>query len=257
MSALAIPTLLEESKCYACFAPEDVPSLAKLSLLTRISQLSRDIEFSLLGTSLANAFSGTVQVMVAPEPNCLLLFFFCGSQELETPTVTVAGLGLTWVLVQQGNDIGGIPSIQAVYRAMATTPVAPGLVAATFTNPFAADEVICSLVQFKNVDTSGTNGSGAVVQSAQATGASGNANVALAAITPTGKNATVEFSTNTMLPYDGTAEAGWTEDFDSGCVNVNIDGMFVGHKLLSLDNTCSITSAVTNWWIAGLEIKAQ
>ena len=40
MSALDVNTLLEEVKCYACFDPESVPEIAKLALLSRISQLS-------------------------------------------------------------------------------------------------------------------------------------------------------------------------------------------------------------------------
>lgn len=38
MSAIAIATLLDEATCYACYAPGSVPELAKLALLSRMSQ---------------------------------------------------------------------------------------------------------------------------------------------------------------------------------------------------------------------------
>jgi hypothetical protein len=40
MAAIAVNTLLDESKCYACYDPESVPELSKLALLARISQSS-------------------------------------------------------------------------------------------------------------------------------------------------------------------------------------------------------------------------
>jgi len=40
MSAIGVNTLLSEGACYTCYAPGDVPEMAKIALLSRIAGLS-------------------------------------------------------------------------------------------------------------------------------------------------------------------------------------------------------------------------
>jgi hypothetical protein len=62
MAAIDIGTLPDEAKCYACFAPEYVPELSKLALLSRISDLSQGTSWitSFTGNTTRNNFTGVV-----------------------------------------------------------------------------------------------------------------------------------------------------------------------------------------------------
>jgi hypothetical protein len=121
------------------------------------------------GTTIASpAFSTTA-------PNELLLAFIGSDDQNAGQTVTgITGGGLTWTLVRRTNASRGDSE---VWRAFATSALTNVTVTATLGQAAAAS---LTVVSFKNVDTSGTNGSGAV----GATG-SGNSTSGLATATLT------------------------------------------------------------------------
>jgi hypothetical protein len=81
------------------------------------------------------------------------------------PTSTAAGNGLTWVEVATVPfaTISETNTRLTVFRAMGATPSAEAL---TFTHSGTVSSAAWSIIEFTGMDTSGTNGSGAIVQSA-------------------------------------------------------------------------------------------
>jgi hypothetical protein len=80
----------------------------------------------------------------------------------NTTVTGVAGAGLTWVLVQRTNVQSGSSE---VWRAFAPAKLTSVSVTATLSQAVAGSMTV---VSFSNVDTSGTNGSGAVGAAASA-----------------------------------------------------------------------------------------
>jgi hypothetical protein len=101
---------------------------------------------------------------VTPKANKLYLLAVhnrCSSGTGNEPTVT--GDGLTWVKVATSQNGASPEERQTLFRALGSSPTTGAL-----TIDFAGQtQVYCSwyLNEFSNVDTTGTNGSGAIVQS--------------------------------------------------------------------------------------------
>jgi hypothetical protein len=98
---------------------------------------------------------------VTPSANKLLLLTVVTATVggAATPS-SVTGNGLTWVAV---NDVAAGNVRVTVYRSMGASPSAG---AVTINYGVAQTNVLWQVAQFSNVNTTGTNGSGAVVQSA-------------------------------------------------------------------------------------------
>ena len=106
--------------------------------------------------------------------NELLLAFIATDYNggVNTTVTNVTGAGLTWVLVARTNVQWGSSEI---WRAFATAPLTGVTVTASVSQPVSS---MMTVVSFSNVDTSGTNGSGAI-------GATATANSSLGAPTAT------------------------------------------------------------------------
>lgn len=127
------------------------------------------------GTCLSSAGSATdatsyATASVSPASNALILASFATrtgiTADPNTPTLT--GCGLTWEVVQSVvyDNTSTSRRRLTTFRAMGSSPSSGAL---TFDcGGQTQTGAVWSIDQFTNVDTSGTNGSGAVVQSAQA-----------------------------------------------------------------------------------------
>src|SRR5207245_4917863 len=113
-------------------------------------------------TLVSGAFSTTAA-------NELLLAFISGDYltGANTTVAGVTGAGLTWVLVRRTNVQSGTAEI---WRAFAPTTLTGVSVTATLSQSTAGSMTV---VSFSNVDTTGTNGSGAVGATASANAGSG------------------------------------------------------------------------------------
>ncbi len=120
------------------------------------------------GASSANIKTATTQ-SIAPGANQLILAWIVNTNN-QTPDVpTLSGNGLTWVLTSTAVWNAGKPTFLdriTLFRAMGASPT-PGTVTITFSS--GQESIAWSIVEFSGVDTSGTNGSGAVVQTATGT----------------------------------------------------------------------------------------
>lgn len=117
-----------------------------------------------------DATSYTTASISPTSGNLVLLWVYSISASApNTPTVT--GAGLTWVAVANTGDGSSLRKI-SLFRAMGT--VTPG----TLTIDFAAQTqtgAAWSIVQYTGMDTTGTDGSGAIVQSVTNNTAGANA----------------------------------------------------------------------------------
>lgn len=107
---------------------------------------------------------------------------------------SITGCGLTWVLVRSQDfwpDASGSPTVNmngnvSVFRALGASPSAGSITINYPSGSGDLDTITWSLVEFAGVDTTGTNGSGAIVQSAGAqtgpTWPASNLSISLAAL---------------------------------------------------------------------------
>ncbi len=100
--------------------------------------------------------------------NEVLLAFVSGGWVSGTTAVTsVTGGGLTWELAARTNAVQGTAEI---WRSMATAPLANVMVTATFNQAVSSSMTVAA---FTGMDTSGTNGSGAIGATKSASGTTG------------------------------------------------------------------------------------
>lgn len=102
---------------------------------------------------------------VSPASNGLLLVWVYSIAATQPNVPSISGNGLTWAQVDTQLDTSGLRRI-TLFRAMGASP-SSGAVTISFSSQ--TQQGTCwSLVQYTGADTSGTNGSGAIVQSAKA-----------------------------------------------------------------------------------------
>lgn len=251
--------LIDYAKCFGCYGAS-IMDLLELALLDQIaaapsSTVPSGINFQ--GMSLATQNTGGTAVIASgsytPTANALLLAFIANGQSFGPPVSTVVGNGLTWVFIARAQGGGGTgPCNIEVWRAMGSAPTV-GAVTATFAGNVAS--AIIRIVQLTGVDTSGTNGSGAIVQSVTSNSAgAANPAVTLAAISGGGKNTVIGVN-DTSGATGSQPEAGWLLDTNtSASANGN---MVAVYQKLSTDNTIVITNpTVAGYGMIGLEIKS-
>lgn len=109
------------------------------------------------GSSTSNVASYTT-ASISPTPGRLVLVAVLATVGSGTVDVTLAGCGLTWTKVEQTPAAARTVHL---FRAMG----APTSGALTITGSTSMTSALWQAVEFNGVDTSGTNGSGAIVQS--------------------------------------------------------------------------------------------
>ena len=137
-------------------------------------QVSPDSLFPpVVGTNLTSFQDSTdatsyATASITPTANYLVLASVTSSKSGTPDTPTLSGNSLTWVQYNQiAYDTSGTQRTTTFFRAMGASPSA-GALTADFGG---ATQTACVIVvdQFSGVDTSGTNGSGAIVQSVTGT----------------------------------------------------------------------------------------
>ncbi|HEB27141.1 MAG TPA: hypothetical protein ENI05_05120 [Porticoccus sp.] len=157
-----------------------------------------------------NTTDGTVFTTASftPSANKLVLVYISARPAGRSETASLSGNGLTWVLVEGEQDTEGGMRYSALWRAMGASPSA-GQLTITFTASMR--NATWEISEFDNVDTSGTNGSGAIVQAVK------NAASSVTSISPTlssfgdaTNNATYMGATH-RIDEAQNVEAGFTE----------------------------------------------
>ncbi|HET9667355.1 MAG TPA: hypothetical protein VFP09_11380 [Desertimonas sp.] len=189
---------------------------------------------------------------ISPTADRLVLAAIWNGATGANPQPTVTGNGLTWVLVDQAAyDVSGTFGILHLFRAMGSSPSSGAV-----TIDYGATTILgCgwSIVEWGGVDTSGTNGSGAIVQSVDAIGTSASADVTLAAFADT-DNPTFAALAQQTADVE-TPGAGFTRLGRSATATpvTSITTFY------NLNNDTSVdadwTTATEKWGIIGVEIK--
>jgi len=247
-------TLISQSSCIVCGGMTIKQSL-EITLLNQIAEGA--VQFTSLAT-----YSGTdkvshVTASISPPANALILALVTASASSlpNTVPVSITGNGLTWVLISdQESGIGKQGLGCSMYRAMGASPSTG---AVTVTMPTASNSVCVNIVSLSGVNTSGTNGSGAVVQSNRAAGSSTTPAVALAAISSP-SNSVFAVVSRQGNPFNGTPKSGFTESMDSGAQGVGIPAMGgCGiYAIATTDNAPSVTISSSVWNMVAIEVKA-
>jgi len=187
---------------------------------------------------------------ITPTANALM--FLCVVEEIGTApvgTVTATGNSLTWVQVGTITDSANLMRA-TLLRASGASPTTSGV---TITPSANQGNCTYSIAQVTGQDTTGTNGSGAIVGTA--TTATLNTNIAFSLTLPTfasssnaGFACVGEAGTTAMTVAGGYTELG----SQSGCC-----GSRVSTAWATNDNTYSVSlaSGTTTWVGIGVEVQ--
>ena len=145
-------------KTYAKFVARAVLATAAVLLLSGAVRGAISVDATAFGNRASASTTVTTSSFSTTAANELLLAFVSADQVSSSATTVtkIAGGGLTWVLVRRTNTQLGTAEI---WRAFAASPLSGVTVTATLS------QTVCSsmtVMSFTGVDTSGTNGSGAI-----------------------------------------------------------------------------------------------
>ena len=204
--------LIDEARVYnRALSAAEIQALYNSGAATvgKTTKIHKDITLNALTSGSQYNTDPSTTASITPGANRLILAVVATNNTMDAPTLS--GNGLTWVQITTVNRGGG--RRVTLYRAMGTSP-SSGAVTIDFPSG-TPNEVRWSIVEFGNVDTSGSNGSGAVVQSATNTGAAtGGLTVTLSAF-KSSNNATYG-TVMTESSATITEGSGFTEIHDEG-----------------------------------------
>jgi hypothetical protein len=197
-----------------------------------------------------NASSYTTAT-ISPSAGRLLLVTVVGSHAAAWPGLTVSGCGVSWVQVASNDDteLRGA----AMFRAMGT----PTTGALTIATADVSSLTACgwSVDEYAGVDTSGSFGSGAIVQTRVARGA-GAASVSQAfSGTVTAGNATVAAVGMTAINETTTPGTGWTQIVNGGISQPSTSRQVEWAATAQQNVTASWTTSA-DWFLVAAEIKS-
>jgi hypothetical protein len=215
-------------------------------------------------TSGSSAVAGTSfsTASITPTANNLVkIAVYLRNGSSINPTVSsISGNGLTWVKVASVvlDTSGSSRRAIEVWRAMGASPSAG---AVTITTTESETGAAWAVDQFSGVDTSGTNGSGAIVQSVtnkDETGATNTLTVTLAAFADA-NNATYGAFADDTGSDTTTAGSGFSKLGDVGDANANVNTRFTTEFKSSNDTSVDLTWSTNPQSAMGgiaVEIKA-
>jgi hypothetical protein len=141
---------------HRCTSWGAIVALAVLYLMAYAPPVSAAVSISLLASTGAASGTTCVTGSVAPAANSLnLVWAHSSGVTINQPTVT--GNGLTWDLVT--STANTTSKRMWLFRAMGASPTAGAI---TVTYGTSQDDLLCAAVTATGVDTSGSNGSGAI-----------------------------------------------------------------------------------------------
>lgn len=205
--------------------------------------------FSESNDSIAGANNWTTSGTLAASNNKLYIAFVLSKTVSGwSPAPTLSGAGINWVHIATATN--GVQSNVAAFRGLVTSGASTG--ALTFDTDTGDDIYYprIQVIEFSDVDTSGTDGSGAVLQSVQVngTGTSGTVSITMT----TGDALVAGWHNNTN--GDITPRASWTEAYDSATGN----GTGATQFYIGTDTAVSATwSSSGDYSGIGIEIKGN
>lgn len=195
---------------------------------------------------------------ISPGANKLILAAVVTTRTgASTTVVSASGCGLTWVAVGTPLqfDTESTPrSRLSLFRAMGASPSAGAVTFSTGANSHTGARWIVS--EYDGVDTSGADGSGAIVQSVTNPGRAGTPSVTLAAFGDVGNGAYAAFSQDPNELVN-EFEAGWTqlaEVVSAAPAMYLVAGWRADND--TVPRLTDVVNASTDWGAVGAELKA-
>jgi len=210
-----------------------------------ISALTSDIDST-------NATVYTTASVTPTANRLVLILIHCRSDEAtQADPTSVAGNGLTWVKVNSVKYKVGVNEDRSiwVYRALGASPSAGSIV---ITFPTTKFDCHWSVVEFADVDTGGTNGSVAVVQSVTNAGAGTTPSVTLAAFGSVDNATYGAFGAGNATVNLFAAGAGFAEIHEVNGQSSSIMSEWRNDNDTSVNATISVSIA---WGGIAIEIK--
>lgn len=201
------------------------------------------------GADTTDAVSFTT-ASITPGANRLVLAAVLVTHGTDPPAPSLSGNGLTWELVANTT----LPNVRELYlfRSMGSAPTAGG-VTISGDGVTAYTSALWQITEFGGVDTSGTNGSGAIVQSVGVRPSA--ATSCSAPFTNTVNTANTVYGAVAIAAREAiTAGSGWTA---SGLTDIGspASALIGEYALSALQNiTASWTTSTANF-IVGAEVK--
>lgn len=191
----------------------------------------------------------TTHGLLTPSNNNLYL---CSVVLQENKTVTgITGCGLTWVKVAEFNNASGVYT--TVFRALKGSGLSSGNLVLTFSGNLT--EFACVAVdEASGVDTSGTDGSGAIVQSATIGGSGTSKEVTLAAYASPSNHGFGAFG-SLAVTLSASNSFIQLKSLKSG-TGVNDHSAITMHRATTGNPKATEASGSTQWAAVGLEIAA-
>jgi hypothetical protein len=206
----------------------------------------RTSDAQVLTTGSTGAAGSILTASVTPGANRLVLVVVGNTHGTTANAVTLTGNGLTYV--QIGTlQFNGVLSRLSVFRAMGAAPTA-GSITITVGGAQTATGIGWTVWEINGVDTTGTNGSGAIVQSPSATGNSTNPTAVMAAF-----SGIVNSTFKVAASHGGAPSA--PSDWLSQSQLVNASPAMT--SMIAYDNNAAqVQTAATGQWAAfGIELK--
>jgi len=216
--------------------------------------------------SIANLTSGNdtdgndsaTTASVSPSANKLQLLKIVlrNGSSIQPSVLSVVGCGLTWEKVDNVDFDTSATSMRSIelWRAMGSSPSSGTIVITTNENE---TDIIWSLNEATNADTSGSNGSGAIVQSvtsADQSGADGYLSVTLAAFSNSNNATFGAFGYDIGTTGSSTPGSGFTELSDTGSGGGDLNGTAIWRN--DNDTTVDITASA-NTFLGGIAIEIK
>lgn len=198
---------------------------------------------------------------ISPSANNLILLginISWQSAQASAPTLTVSGNGLTYQ--QAGTPRmywptgGNWWNTLYLYRSMGAAPSSGAITISSGSTLM--DTMAVSVIQIGNVDTSGSNGSGAIVQYASNAAASASTVTATLGAFASSTNGTIGIfgaGDTSASPRTFTPGSGFTELHDTGLEYASIETVWRVDQDTSVDTTASASSS----GIAGLAVEIK
>lgn len=146
-----------------------VTSVLLIAVLILITIPTNKTNATVIGTNLTAKYgtlggTSTTTASISPQANALILLSVTTRTAAGDPNIpTVTGNGLTWVVATSTNyDNSGSQKRITTFRAMGNNPTT-GVATIDFAGQTQSD-IHYAVDQFRGIDTSGSNGSGAIVQ---------------------------------------------------------------------------------------------
>lgn len=177
------------------------------------------------------------------------LYLFIAMTTGTTNNGSISSTSTTWTnVINTGNSTRRIQVFRCIPTVNASSEV---VLIGTFGSSATGYAFDCW--EITGIDATGTNGENAIIQAVAGGTTGADPSISMAAFA-SGRSSGIGLFFNSVNPFAGTAESGWTEDVDGG-YDDPVTGAYFMYRNLTSDNTPTVTAASSDWIGVGIELK--